>query len=198
MEGDDQSSVRPEDAGLAVCIQDYSARSWSTIRKTQNLLRSCYETYHPSGAVASQLGVSPQGLSRITGSLWVNTGSDRYEIGLAVKLGSKNMCVPGYVRSSPNGTGWEYTEALITILRNYKKACHWVFEAVDATPEGGEINLPHVFPEVETSDLNDMVHRTKQWLKELPLMGRPLVTVKNQNRLSGITFWRRQKHRLEV
>lgn len=169
------------DESLLVSLQAYSPASLSSLRTVQKLLRTTAENYHPSGAVATRLGVTPQGLSRITGSLWVNTGSERQEIGLAVKLGSKNMCVAGYVRPSPNGTGWEYTDSLISILESYKSASYWVFEAVDATPEGGEINLKHVFPHIQDPDLNGMVRRTKEWLNGLPLNGRPLVTVSLTN-----------------
>jgi len=165
-----------DDESLLVSLQVYSPASFSSVRNVQRLLRSTMENYHPSGNVATRLGITPQGLSRITGSLWVNTGNERQEIGLAVKLGSKNMCVAGYVRPSPNGTGWEYTDSLINILENYRNASCWVFEAVDATPEGGEINLKHVFPRLSDADLNGMVRRAKEWLNGLPLTGRPLVT----------------------
>ena len=87
------------------------------------------------------------------------------------------MCVVGYVRPSSNGTGWEYTESLIRILESYHSAFFWVFEAVDATPEGGEINLKHVFPHRSDTDLTELVKRTREWLNGLPLTGRPLVTV---------------------
>ena len=149
----------------------------SALRSVQKQLRNISEHYYPSGAVATRLSVTPQGLSRITGSLWVNTGQERQEIGLAVKLGSKNMCVVGYVRPSSNGTGWEYTESLIRILESYHDTFNWVFEAVDATPEGGEINLKHVFPHRSDTDLTELVKRTREWLNGLPLTGRPLVTV---------------------
>lgn len=98
-------------------------------------------------------------------------------MGLAVKLGSKNMCVPGYVRPSPNGTGWEYTDSLVSILETYKRTFYWVFKAVDCTPEGGEIRLPSVFPYLDKADIDEMVHKTKEWLATLPLAGRPLVKV---------------------
>lgn len=103
-------------------------------------------------------------------------GIERHEVGLAVKLGSKNMCVVGYVRPSPNGTGWEYTEGLIEILESYRQTSNWVFEAVDATPEGGEINLTSVFPQWTEENLNRLVKETKRWMERLPLSGRPLIS----------------------
>jgi len=181
---------------LLVSLQVYSPSSFSSIREVQRLLRSTTENYHPSGAVATRLGIMPQGLSRITGSLWVNTGNERQEIGLAVKLGSKNMCVAGYVRPSPNGSGWEYTDSLIDILESYRNASRWVFEAVDATPEGGEINLKQVFPHHSDADLNGMVRRAKEWLNRLPLTGRPLVTA--DARVGSIAAIRRAQSALSI
>eukprot|EP00210_Caulerpa_lentillifera_P009231 g8800.t1 len=169
-------SASPNSQTLQVSLQPQSLEILGALKEAQKLLRSNGEQYYPSGAVAARLGVTPQGLSRITGSLWVSTGIERHEVGLAVKLGSKNMCVVGFVRSSPNGTGWEYTEGLIRILESYRQSSNWVFEAVDATPEGGEINLTSVFPQFTEENLNGMVKRTKQWLGGLPLSGRPLIS----------------------
>jgi len=165
------------DGSILVSLQTHSPDLLSSLRSAQKLLRNSSQNYFPSGAVAARLGVTPQGLSRITGSLWVNSGIDRYEIGLAVKLGSKNMCVAGYVRPSPNGTGWEYTDALTRMLESYKNTFSWVFDAVDATPEGGEICLRQVFAEMSETELTEMASQTRQWLDQLPLHGRPLVSV---------------------
>lgn len=60
---------------VLVSIQPHSPAAtlaWTTVQK---LIRNTSENYHPSGTIAQRLGITPQGLSRITGSLWVNTGT---------------------------------------------------------------------------------------------------------------------------
>ena len=102
----------------------------------------------------------------------------REEVGLAVKLGSKNMCIPGLVRPNLGGNGWEYSDQLVEILEQYKRANTWVFTAVEATPEGGEINLPSLLPNHSQIDIDERVSQTRSWLKGLSIADRPLVPVR--------------------
>lgn len=63
---------------LKVSLQPHSTEVLASLREAQKLLRSGSEQYYPSGAVAARLKVTPQGLSRITGSLWVSTGISHF------------------------------------------------------------------------------------------------------------------------
>lgn len=69
-----------EPGKISVLVQPHSPASLLAWKSVQKLMMKSDEEYHPSGAVAQQLGVTPQGLSRITGSLWVNTGIIHAEI----------------------------------------------------------------------------------------------------------------------
>lgn len=73
----DQSASQDSDM-LKVSLQPHSPEVLTSLREAQKLLRSDTEQYYPSGAVAARLKVTPQGLSRITGSLWVSTGISHF------------------------------------------------------------------------------------------------------------------------
>ena len=54
------------------------------------------------------------------GNLWLQTGEEKVDLGLFVKHGGKGMCVPDYVQAQPDNNGWAYSQALITIIEQYK------------------------------------------------------------------------------
>lgn len=56
----------------------------------------------------------------VAGNLWVNTGDERVDLGLCVKHGAKSMCVPDYVQAQPDNTGWTYSQALISVVEQFK------------------------------------------------------------------------------
>ena len=54
------------------------------------------------------------------GNLWLQTGEEKVDVGLFVKHGGKGVCVPDYVQAQPDNNGWAYSQALITIIEQYK------------------------------------------------------------------------------
>lgn len=42
------------------------------------------------------------------------------DLGLCVKHGAKGMCVPDYVQAQPDNNGWAYSQALVTVIEQYK------------------------------------------------------------------------------
>lgn len=54
-------------------------------------------------------------------------GDDRYDLGLAVKTSSKDVCVPGFSQPTEDGNGWTYSAAVINILQNYRKEFPWLW-----------------------------------------------------------------------
>lgn len=54
------------------------------------------------------------------GNLWLQTGEEKVDLGLFVKHGGKGMCVPDFVQAQPDNNGWAYSQALITIIEQYK------------------------------------------------------------------------------
>ena len=74
----------------------------------------------PTGQVARSVNLSPSILGRIAGSLWVDGGEGRADIGLCVKNAPKAICVPDYATPSQNDQGWVYTDAFVQVLTQYK------------------------------------------------------------------------------
>ncbi len=54
------------------------------------------------------------------GNLWLQTGDEKVDVGLCVKHGAKGMCVPDYVQAQPDNNGWAYSQALVTVIEQYK------------------------------------------------------------------------------
>ncbi len=42
------------------------------------------------------------------------------DLGLCVKHGAKGTCVPDYVQAQPDNNGWAYSQALVTVIEQYK------------------------------------------------------------------------------
>ncbi len=57
-------------------------------------------------------------------------GDDRYDLGLAIKTSSREVCVPGFSQPTEDGNGWMYSAAVINILADYKKLHPWVWQGV--------------------------------------------------------------------
>lgn len=67
----------------------------------------------------------------ITGNLWLQTGEEKVDLGLCVKHGAKGLCVPDYVQAQPDNNGWAYSQALVTVIEQYKvcmvsHTVHWI------------------------------------------------------------------------
>ena len=54
------------------------------------------------------------------GSVRVLAGKESVDIGLLVKNARGPVCVPDYARPVPEGSGWQYSQALVGVLTQYK------------------------------------------------------------------------------
>jgi len=50
----------------------------------------------------------------------VLAGKESVDIGLLVKNARGPVCVPDYARPVPEGSGWQYSQALLGVLTQYK------------------------------------------------------------------------------
>jgi len=50
----------------------------------------------------------------------VLAGKESVDIGLLVKNARGPVCVPDYARPVPEGSGWQYSQALVGVLTQYK------------------------------------------------------------------------------
>lgn len=64
---------------------------------------------------------------RPAGNVVVVAGDEKVDVGLAVKSGRGPLCVPDYTKPAPSGTGWQYSQALATILSQYKVSVPFLF-----------------------------------------------------------------------
>lgn len=74
--------------------------------------------YVPSHELASQVGIHPMILSKVTASFFVHTlGGLKVNLGLNLKFEAKKQKVLGYTKKSTSG--WEYSPAAITLIADY-------------------------------------------------------------------------------
>lgn len=64
-------------------------------------------------------------------------GDDRYDLGLAIKTSSRDVCVPGFSQPTEDGNGWTYSAAVITILQEYRKTYDWLWAYLIKTENEG-------------------------------------------------------------
>ncbi|KAA6417737.1 MAG: 5 -3 exoribonuclease 1, partial [Trebouxia sp. A1-2] len=136
--------------------------------------------YLPSGQVARWLHMSSRTLGKITGNLWLQTGDEKVDLGLCVKHGAKGMCVPDYVQAQPDNNGWAYSQALVTVIEQYKARHSWVFTMVDQDPDSNDYQLSHTFQGLDKDSALKKMRDAKGWLQSLPLFKRPLVKTSAQ------------------
>lgn len=71
-------------------------------------------------------------------------GDNRVDVGLSVKNGKTNMCVPGYcvklpVRREGQPPQWGFSAALLEVLRRYRQHAPWLFDGLaNAKDDAGE------------------------------------------------------------
>jgi hypothetical protein len=70
--------------------------------------------------MARKLGMSSRTVGKITGNFYVRAGDEKADLGLCVKHGGRNLCVPDYVQAAPGEKGWLYSPALYQVLADYK------------------------------------------------------------------------------
>ena len=139
--------------------------------------------YEAPYALAKKLGLSPRGLSVLTGPLWVAPTKDagrfdRVDLGLNLKSAAKGLCVADYTRPGKDGNGWEYSQHAVKLMQEYKSKHGWVFNAINADPDSGfeglelETALKHLSEEQRLAQLK----ATKAWLKATPAARKPLVS----------------------
>lgn len=60
------------------------------------------------------------------GNVEIVVDDKKLDVGLAVKSGRGPLYVPDYSRPAPGGaTGWQYSQALLTVLSQYKVIPLW-------------------------------------------------------------------------
>ncbi|DBA92644.1 TPA: hypothetical protein ACH3X1_002861 [Trebouxia sp. C0004] len=154
-----------------------SATAQATARR---ILGGVRVQYLPSGQVARRLHMSSRTLGKITGNLWLQTGDEKVDLGLCVKHGAKGMCVPDYVQAQPDNSGWAYSQALVTVIEQYKARHSWVFTMVDQDPDTNDYQLSLVFHGLSKDSALKKMKDAKGWLQSLPLFKRPLVKTSAQ------------------
>ncbi|GLC57430.1 hypothetical protein PLESTB_001223500 [Pleodorina starrii] len=152
------------------------------LRSAKRVIERFAVKYYNSGEVSNKAGVSPRLLGRITGNMWTRDGDDRYDLGLAIKTSSKDVCVPGFSQPTEDGNGWTYSAAVINILQEYRKTFPWLWAALlKSEGEGaGDLRLDQLLPGLTPAQRKDKVREVTDWIKSTPLAKRPLVKLGTQ------------------
>uniref|UniRef100_A0A061R927 5'-3' exoribonuclease 1 n=1 Tax=Tetraselmis sp. GSL018 TaxID=582737 RepID=A0A061R927_9CHLO len=134
----------------------------------------------PSGQVARQLRMNPRVLGTISGSVWMQAGDERFDVGLAVKHAGNELCVPEYCQANVSGRGWVYSTDFVQALQEYKRRFPWVFQMIESNPKPQSYDARDVFPDLTPEGQAAQVSSVSQWLKTLPMSRRPLVKITDQ------------------
>ena len=65
-------------------------------------------------------------------------GDERFDVGLAVRMHAKGMCVPGFAAPTPDGSSWQYSQSMINVLASYKEAHPWLWDGLAAQANSNE------------------------------------------------------------
>ncbi|CAK1552844.1 unnamed protein product [Leptosia nina] len=128
---------------LATVVSSEAARSGRIkvcVRESTEPVAKAHATacpYRSANHAAAACGISPQMLSRITGSVLVIMGvrndlptenQQKINIGLNLKFNKKNQEVSGYTRRCKVTNAWMYSERCIDLVKSYAKAFPELFD----------------------------------------------------------------------
>jgi len=135
------------------------------------LIREHQTKWLPAYVVAKKVGMSSLALSKLTSSLQVQEGTDKFNLGLNLKFEAKQQKVVGYTRKTNNV--WEYSSKAVDLLFEYKKQFPDFIKQLDKKAQQGEIYQPKQFyPEDQA---HQKIAEIKQWLKAKGIADLPRV-----------------------
>ncbi|XP_074029903.1 5'-3' exoribonuclease pacman isoform X2 [Leptinotarsa decemlineata] len=139
--------------------------NFSKITELYNKMSRSYKT---SYGIASQLAISNNVFSRITGSVFIslknNSGEMKHtNIGLDLKMNKKNKEIPGYTKKI--GNTWYYTEKSGELVKSYANQFPEVFFHLSNNPSFDNINVEKIFGD----DYENKLKELQCWLKSLPI-----------------------------
>ncbi|KAL6776318.1 XRN1 [Auxenochlorella protothecoides x Auxenochlorella symbiontica] len=183
---------------MSVSVEPPPPTAASAAKTALALLGGGAPRYCPAHQAAKQVGISPSALGRIAGSLYLVIGEsrrDRLDVGLCVRNAKLGLCVPDAVRFVPPkqppprpqavGEGppapvpkgsWEYSEALIKLLKSYKVKAPWLWAAVEQDAKAFELDASRVCPGETPEERLAAAEGLHAWLKRQPMARRPLVS----------------------
>jgi 5'-3' exoribonuclease 1 len=186
------------------------------------IARSVRETmrYYPAYQCARRLGITAQTLGKLTSSIFVQPA--RIDIGLNLKLQKQNLLVPGYARRSnlPQAWeeltgartnpmtadsentdalgGWDYSEATIALIEQYRAKYPRVFELLETYPNEYSYSCDALVSTNGDSDEEDEVtakgsdeedDETERAVIASPTRSRQSRSVRGKNRAAAISAW---------
>ncbi|XP_076358060.1 5'-3' exoribonuclease pacman isoform X2 [Tachypleus tridentatus] len=136
------------------------------IRNKKNLMTDHYMT---GFQVAQKMGISSLLLSKMTGTVFVQTNSmesmsaNKTNIGLNLKFNKRNEEIPGYSKKINNI--WLYSDKAVEVMKEYIEKFPILFERIVSCIQQDIIHVSDLFPEENGRDL---IHQISAWLKSLP------------------------------
>ncbi|XP_067051785.1 5'-3' exoribonuclease 1-like isoform X1 [Acropora muricata] len=129
--------------------------------------------YLPAHVVAKRLGITPNLLSRITGSLFVTQGSDnkaskngnKLDIGLNMKFSKQNKEVLGFARRTEKGN-WTFSPTAQRTVAEYLKKFPELFESLTKASSSDENGPTNDFIKEENGSVS--LSEVTDWLKTIP------------------------------
>uniref|UniRef100_A0A0A9XX62 5'-3' exoribonuclease 1 n=1 Tax=Lygus hesperus TaxID=30085 RepID=A0A0A9XX62_LYGHE len=121
--------------------------------------------YYVGHQAAQRLGISPHFLSRITGTIYIqssHTDSDKTNIGLNLKFNKSNQEVVGYTKKTGDKQ-WLYTDRCVNLINNYMTKFPKLFDQLSVSSANDVFFKADIFPD---GDGDEQVRLIARWLKE--------------------------------
>lgn len=177
-------SVNGRGSGLRVAVDVYPGEP-TAAGAAKRILANVHTPFLPSYQCAKRLKCSPRALGAITGSLRVKLDDGSVDVGLNLKNKAHRLYVPDFARPAPNkngsegtgDTGWQYSQAAMSILEHYRSMFPCVFAIAEQQSESATRKVSEVLPELEAAEAAGMLYGAQKWLMSQPLAKRPLVSM---------------------
>ena len=121
------------------CIQEPDLSE--VIEREQDVLS---DEYHPNYVMAQRLGLSGHVLSRLTGTVFVSSGSTKVNIGLQLRFNAKNEEVPGFSKKIKDT--WYLSRKVGDIMAEYMEKFPKVIENLSTAVSKDVFAVNDLFP----------------------------------------------------
>ena len=102
------------------------------------------DNYHPNFNIAQRVGLSGHVLSRLTGTILVESGASRANIGLNLRFNSRGMEIPGFSRKIDDL--WYLSNEVAKIAQEYNEMFPEVIQCLASGPTRDVFKVTDIFP----------------------------------------------------
>lgn len=117
--------------------------------------------------VAKKIKYPPAVVSRVTSSIHVDAGKEKFDLGLNLKFNGKGLKVPGYTRKRVLDSAWEISQKGLDLIQEFSMAFPELFECLKRQNSKVAYSFNDIFPDLKDKKEKAMkkCHIIRKWIE---------------------------------